>query len=184
MFVVQQLGESANTLVARHKGYRYGFPDFYAAEFPFAPMNYDQSRIYQGAIGRQYPDARTERYHYLYDPNMYLQPGVPTGAGLGSGTLVSPAASTDQLPNPGRYIAMIRRVPSCATAPQGAQIGRDCVRAEDLRPNTDAAFMVNWEGLIESPFVWGAVGVTVAVAGIVGGLIGSAIGKRRAARGR
>lgn len=70
-----QFGESANDLVKKSKGYRYGFPDFYAAEFPFAPMNYDRSRIYQGVIGLHYPEAQTSRYHYLYDPNMYLQPG-------------------------------------------------------------------------------------------------------------
>lgn len=83
--LVAQLGESANTLVAQwqkqHRGYRYGFPDFYAAEFPVRPMNYDQSRIYAGVIGRHYPNAETRRYHSLYDPNMYLQPGAPAGFG-------------------------------------------------------------------------------------------------------
>jgi len=74
-----QLGESANELVARwvHDGdrYRYGFPDIYASGASVRPMNYDQSRIYSGVIGRHYPDAQTRRYTYLYDPNMYLQPG-------------------------------------------------------------------------------------------------------------
>src|SRR5437868_6990268 len=72
-----QLGESANELVAKfsRSEYRYGFPDQYAAEFPVRPMYNDQSRIYSGVIGRRYPGAETERYHYLYDPNMYQQPG-------------------------------------------------------------------------------------------------------------
>jgi hypothetical protein len=80
-----QLSESANELVSKwgKRGYRYGFPDFYAAEFPVRPMDYDQSRIYNGVIGRHYPDALTGRYHYMYDPNLYQQPGVPSGAGLG-----------------------------------------------------------------------------------------------------
>jgi hypothetical protein len=78
--------ESANDLVRRWVGgYRYGFPDFYAAGFPVAPMYYDQSRIYQGVVGRHYPRAQTGRYHYLFDQNMYLQPGVPT-FGLGQAT--------------------------------------------------------------------------------------------------
>lgn len=81
MFAAQPFGESANELVAKwgRSGYRYGFPDFYAAEFPVAPMHYDQSRIYSGVIGRHYPNAQTARYHYMYDQNMYLQPGVPPG---------------------------------------------------------------------------------------------------------
>ena len=72
-----QLGESANELVKKWgtSGYRYGFPDFYAYGPPVRPMMYDQSRVYQGVIGRHYPDAETRRYHYLYDPNMYRQPG-------------------------------------------------------------------------------------------------------------
>lgn len=70
-----QFGESANDLVKKSKGYRFGFPDFYAAEFPFAPMDYDQSRVYSGVIGKHYLDAKTNRYYYMYDPNMYLQPG-------------------------------------------------------------------------------------------------------------
>lgn len=79
-----QLGESANELVAKwgRGPYRYGYPDFYAAEFPVRPMMYDQSRIYSGVIGRHYPDAKTGRYHYMYDPNLYMQPGVPVGPGL------------------------------------------------------------------------------------------------------
>jgi hypothetical protein len=70
-------GESANELVTKWgKGpYRYGFPDFYAAEFPVHAARYDQSRIYSGVIGKHYPDAETSRYHYMYDPNMYMQPG-------------------------------------------------------------------------------------------------------------
>jgi len=78
-----QLGESANELVAKfgRSGYRYGFPDQYAYGPPVRPMNYDASRIYQGVIGRHYPDAQTMRYHSLYDPNMYQQPGVPAGFG-------------------------------------------------------------------------------------------------------
>lgn len=72
-----QLGESANEAVAAwgKRGYRYGFPDFYAAQFPVRPMYYDQSRIYSGVIGRHYPDAKTARYHHMFDPNMYQQPG-------------------------------------------------------------------------------------------------------------
>lgn len=87
-----QLGESANDLVAiwGKQGYRYGFPDFYAAEFPVRPMYYDQSRIYSGVIGRHYPNAKTGRYHYQYDPNMYLQPGAPTGLGDGGTSSTSP----------------------------------------------------------------------------------------------
>lgn len=79
-----QFGESANELVKKwgNSGYRYGFPDQYAAEFPVRPMNYDQSRIYSGIIGRHYPDAETERYHYSYDPNMYLQPGFGAAGGM------------------------------------------------------------------------------------------------------
>jgi len=73
--------ESANDLARKWVGgYRNGFPDFYAAEFPVAPMYYDQSRIYSGVIGRHYPRAQTGRYHYMFDQNVYLQPGVPTGA--------------------------------------------------------------------------------------------------------
>jgi hypothetical protein len=70
-------GESANELIAAwgRSGYRYGFPDFYAAQFPVRPMYYDQSCIYNGVIGRHYPDAQTGRYHYMFDQNMYLQPG-------------------------------------------------------------------------------------------------------------
>jgi hypothetical protein len=72
-----QLGESANELVKKWgtSGYRYGFPDYYAYGPPVRPMMYDQSRVYQGVIGRHYPEAETARYHYLYDPNMYQQPG-------------------------------------------------------------------------------------------------------------
>lgn len=83
MFVAQ-LGESANTLVNNWQGgYRYGFPSFYAAGFPVRPMRYDQSRIYSGVIGRQYEDS-TNRYNYMFDPNMYEQPGIPSGiVGLG-----------------------------------------------------------------------------------------------------
>jgi hypothetical protein len=83
MFAIQ-LGESANELVTKwgRSGYRYGFPDFYAAEFPVRPMAYDQSRIYSGVIGRHYPEAKTGRYHYMFDQNMYQQPGVPVGPGL------------------------------------------------------------------------------------------------------
>ena len=86
MLVMTTLGESANELIQKwgKSGYRYGFPDQYAAEFPVRPMNYDQSRIYSGVVGRHYPDAQTMRYHYMFDPNMYMQPGVPTGAGLGA----------------------------------------------------------------------------------------------------
>jgi hypothetical protein len=73
--LVAQFGESANTLVRQWTGgYRYGFPSFRAAEPPVRPMHYDQSQIYSGVIGRQYKDS-TNRYNYLYDPNMYLQPG-------------------------------------------------------------------------------------------------------------
>lgn len=91
--LVAQLGESANELVAKfgRSGYRYGFPDFYAAEFPVRPMNYDASRIYQGVIGRHYPNAETSRYHYLYDQNMYMQPGVPAGFG-DAGTMTAQQA--------------------------------------------------------------------------------------------
>lgn len=85
MFIAShtQLGESANELVAKfgRSGYRYGFPDQYAYGPPVRPMNYDASRIYQGVIGRHYPNAETMRYHSLYDPNMYQQPGVPAGFG-------------------------------------------------------------------------------------------------------
>lgn len=78
---VAQLGESANTLVQNWTGgYRYGFPDFYAAEFPVRPMAWDRSRIYSGVIGRQYEGSKN-RYNYLFDPNMYMQPGVPDGFG-------------------------------------------------------------------------------------------------------
>jgi len=81
--LVAQLGESANELVAKfgRSGYRYGFPDQYAYGPPVRPMHWDASRIYQGVIGRHYPDALTARYHSLYDPNMYMQPGVPAGFG-------------------------------------------------------------------------------------------------------
>lgn len=82
--LVAQLGESANELVQKFgntHGYRYGFPDFYAYGPPVRPMHFDASRIYQGVIGRHYPDAQTYRYHSLYDPNMYRQPGVPAGFG-------------------------------------------------------------------------------------------------------
>lgn len=72
-----QLGESANELTAKwgKSGYRYGFPDFYAAQFPVRPMYNDTSRIYSGVIGRHYPGAQTGRYHYMFDPNVYQQPG-------------------------------------------------------------------------------------------------------------
>lgn len=95
MLVAQQLGESANELVAGWPNgqYRYGFPDFYAAEFPVRPMAYDKSRIYQGVIGRHYPYAQTERYHYMYDPNMYLQPGFGADAATVPGTLPAPQLS-------------------------------------------------------------------------------------------
>lgn len=81
--LVAQLGESANELVAKfgRSGYRYGFPDQYAYGPPVRPMYWDASRIYQGVIGRHYPDAQTMRYHTLYDQNMYMQPGVPAGFG-------------------------------------------------------------------------------------------------------
>jgi hypothetical protein len=61
--------------------YRYGFPDLYAYGPPVRPMHYDQSRQYQGVIGRRYSKAQTARYYALYDQNMYLQPGVPAGLG-------------------------------------------------------------------------------------------------------
>lgn len=94
MFAAQPFGESANELVAQwgKHGYRYGFPDFYAYGPPVRPMYYDQSRVYQGVIGRHYPDAKTGRYHYLYDPNMYQQPGTPTGLGNGDASTPSPGA--------------------------------------------------------------------------------------------
>jgi hypothetical protein len=81
--LVAQFGQSANELVAAfgNKAYRYGFPDQYAYGPPVRAMHYDASRIYQGVIGRRYPDAQTMRYHSLYDPNMYQQPGVPAGFG-------------------------------------------------------------------------------------------------------
>jgi len=82
--LVAELGESANELVQKfgnNHGYRYGFPDQYAYGPPVRPMNWDASRIYQGVIGRRYPDAQTMRYHSMYDPNMYMQPGVPAGFG-------------------------------------------------------------------------------------------------------
>ena len=79
--VIAQFGESANTLVKQWKGgYRNGFPTFRAAEPPVRPMHYDQSQIYSGVIGRQYMDS-ANRYNWLYDPNMYLQPGF---SGLGA----------------------------------------------------------------------------------------------------
>jgi hypothetical protein len=79
-----QLGESANELVKKfgNSAYRYGAPDFYAAEFPVRPMHYDRSRIYSGVIGRHYPNAQTSRYHTLYDPNMYMQPGFGAAGGM------------------------------------------------------------------------------------------------------
>lgn len=82
--LVAQLGESANELVQKwgRGTYRYGFPDQYAAEFPVRPMRWDQSRIYSGVIGKHYPNAETERYHYMFDPNMYLQPGFGTASGM------------------------------------------------------------------------------------------------------
>jgi hypothetical protein len=79
--VIAEFGESANTLIQKwHGGYRYGFPDFVATGVPVRPMNYDQSRIYQGVVGRHYPDAETARYHYMFDQNMYLQPGISGAA--------------------------------------------------------------------------------------------------------
>lgn len=103
--IVAQFGESANTLVKQWKGgYRNGFPTFRAAEPPVRPMHYDQSQIYSGVIGRQYEDS-TNRYMYLYDPNMYLQPGfsgfgaadgmstqTKIAIGVGAGVLVLGAA--------------------------------------------------------------------------------------------
>lgn len=79
-----QLGESANELVQkwRRSSYRYGFPDQYAAEFPVRPMRWDVSRVYAGVIGRRYPGAETARYYYMFDPNMYLQPGFGAAAGM------------------------------------------------------------------------------------------------------
>lgn len=102
-----QLGESANELVAAwgKSGYRYGFPDFYAAQFPVRPMYYDQSRIYSGVIGRHYPEAKTGRYHYMFDQNMYLQPGnydpnpFPT-RGFGQTDPASTPTSTASVPAP------------------------------------------------------------------------------------
>jgi hypothetical protein len=90
MFVAQQLGQSANELVAKWgKGpYRYGFPDYIAVEFPVRPMNYDRSRFYSGVVGRHYPEALTERYYYLYDPNLYLQPGISGAADSGQSKAV------------------------------------------------------------------------------------------------
>lgn len=84
MLVAQQFGESANELIKKwgRGPYRYGFPDQYAAEFPVRPMNYDQSRIYAGVIGRHYPNAETIRYHYMFDQNMYLQPGFSEATGM------------------------------------------------------------------------------------------------------
>lgn len=107
MFVAShtQLGESANELVAKfgRSGYRYGFPDQYAYGPPVRPMNWDASRIYQGVIGRHYPDAQTMRYHSLYDPNMYMQPGVPAGFG-------------DAAMSPQQAIAVLQGVLSLAPA--------------------------------------------------------------------
>jgi hypothetical protein len=89
--VIAEFGESANELIQKwHGGYRYGFPDFVAAEFPVRPMHYDQSRIYSGVVGRHYPDAETMRYHYMFDQNMYLQPGISDAPAPTSG--LSPGA--------------------------------------------------------------------------------------------
>jgi hypothetical protein len=110
-----QLGESANELVAKfgRSGYRYGFPDQYAYGPPVRPMNYDASRIYQGVIGRHYPDAQTMRYHSLYDPNMYQQPGVP--AGFGAADAMTPAGA----------IAVLQGL--LALAPAGSYVDYDVV---------------------------------------------------------
>lgn len=105
--LVAQLGESANELVAKfgRSSYRYGFPDQYAYGPPVRPMNWDASRIYQGVIGRHYPNAETMRYHSLYDPNMYMQPGVPAGFG-----------AADVAMTPQQAIAVLQGVLSLAPA--------------------------------------------------------------------
>lgn len=105
--LIAQLGESANTLVQKFgntHGYRYGFPDQYAYGPPVRPMHYDQSRIYQGVIGRHYPNAQTSRYNYLYDPNTYVQPDLPAGFGDAGGL------------SPQQAIAVIRGLLSLAPA--------------------------------------------------------------------
>ena len=84
--------ESANDLVNNWKSsYRYGFPDFLAYGPPVRPMDFDFSKVYSGVVGRHYPDAQTGRYHYMYDPNLAVEPmryGLGQTAGSDTATKI------------------------------------------------------------------------------------------------
>ena len=177
MLVAQQLGESANDLVKKWgtRGYRYGFPDFYAAEFPVRPMDYDQSRIYSGVIGRQYPDAQTGRYHYMFDPNVYQQPGVPSGLG---DTASLPSVDINLSTDEGA------RASAFETANSGSLVTA-FVAQQPTGPVLRLAAHPSGAVVQKQPLLMYLVGgATVVAAGIVGGLVGNAIGKRRALRNR
>lgn len=115
--------------------------------------------------------------------NMQLGCGSCTrpSNGLGGGSFLSPIGPSESPPpaTGGHYITKISRLPSCATAPQGAQVGVDCIATNRLPTGATDALVVQWDAPLESPFMWAAVGGSVLAGGVIGTLIGLFIGKRR-----